>query len=493
MKRLIFLLLILLPLLSFSQRTSIRSDNLKIKQKSRLIGDVTIGSSSFDASAILGITSVTKGLLIPRMNNTQRDAIGTPSTGLLIYSTTDNEFQFYETTWQAIGGIGAVADSSWIVSQHDTIKALNNTNIQVIDSTIFQEHLQTDKSFTVNFGLTTLKGIDATSGNFALDITDNVDTKLFRIRNDGKSAFNNATISDAAVEITDALKPLRIHRIANSNGDGLSLILALNNSSGAKQDYAVLSGFIVDNTAGSEDGKIAFTTLKSGTFSSTPDVTISEIGDLFVNNGNFGIFGSPNVPATDLDVRKSVSGGEVIIRVSNSNSAANSGAVFRVVSGSLGIAKLEFGDQAAFRAEIQADTDDNLIFSTTSSLTERMRIESGGNVGINETNPSEKLHVDGNILASGTINYFADTSIVNDSYGIIESSITTYTTGMNIYFMAGVANVGACTVQFNALAAKSLKILHDQDPPNDYIEVGSIVHCIYDGTNFQMLQPDANP
>ena len=65
--------------------------------------------------------------------------------------------------------------------------------------------------------------------------------------------------------------------------------------------------------------------------------------------------------------------------------------------------------------------------------------------------------------------------------------------GMEIKFSAVRANVGACSLQINALGAKFLKAFNDQDPPNDYIEAGSIVVCIYDGTNFQMIQPDANP
>lgn len=64
---------------------------------------LAVGISSTAASAITDITSTTKGLLIPRMTTTQRDAIASPAEGLLIYNTTTHVVNFYNgTTWGAI-------------------------------------------------------------------------------------------------------------------------------------------------------------------------------------------------------------------------------------------------------------------------------------------------------------------------------------------------------------------------------------------------------
>lgn len=46
------------------------------------------------ASAILDVKSTSKGILVPRMTTAQRNAIALPATGLLIYNTDANVFQF---------------------------------------------------------------------------------------------------------------------------------------------------------------------------------------------------------------------------------------------------------------------------------------------------------------------------------------------------------------------------------------------------------------
>jgi len=48
---------------------------------------VGIGTTNPDGSAVLDISSTTKGLLIPRMTAAQRDAITSPSQGLIIFCT----------------------------------------------------------------------------------------------------------------------------------------------------------------------------------------------------------------------------------------------------------------------------------------------------------------------------------------------------------------------------------------------------------------------
>jgi len=55
---------------------------------------IGINTETPDASAALDITSTTGGLLVPRMTETQRDAISPAATGLMIYQT-DGTAGFY--------------------------------------------------------------------------------------------------------------------------------------------------------------------------------------------------------------------------------------------------------------------------------------------------------------------------------------------------------------------------------------------------------------
>ena len=67
---------------------------------------VGINTNNPDASSALEIESTTGGILIPRLTETQRDAIVSPASGLMIYQT-DQEFGFYfynGTLWTRMEG-----------------------------------------------------------------------------------------------------------------------------------------------------------------------------------------------------------------------------------------------------------------------------------------------------------------------------------------------------------------------------------------------------
>lgn len=72
---------------------------------------ITTGGGSADASAMLDVQSTSKGFLPPRMTEVQRDLIGTPVAGLMIYNTTTNNPNYFNgTVWISVDGTsGAVS------------------------------------------------------------------------------------------------------------------------------------------------------------------------------------------------------------------------------------------------------------------------------------------------------------------------------------------------------------------------------------------------
>ena len=63
---------------------------------------VGIGTTSPNASALLDVSSTTKGILFPRMTTTQKNAISSPAAGLVVYDTTLSKLCVYTTAWETI-------------------------------------------------------------------------------------------------------------------------------------------------------------------------------------------------------------------------------------------------------------------------------------------------------------------------------------------------------------------------------------------------------
>jgi hypothetical protein len=68
-------------------------------------GSTIVGGSSINGSAKFQVDSVTQGILFPRMTTAQKNAIGTPAAGLVIYDTTLNKLCVYTTAWETVTSI----------------------------------------------------------------------------------------------------------------------------------------------------------------------------------------------------------------------------------------------------------------------------------------------------------------------------------------------------------------------------------------------------
>jgi len=93
---------------------------------------VGIGTNNPDNSALLDMTSTSLGLLPPRMNQTERDAIVLPAKGLIIYNTTTNALDINNGTPLIKAWEGIAASSSGTSATHFSANAAND--IRTVDT-----------------------------------------------------------------------------------------------------------------------------------------------------------------------------------------------------------------------------------------------------------------------------------------------------------------------------------------------------------------------
>ncbi len=86
--------------------------------------NIGIGTNTPDASALLDVTSTTKGILVPRMATAQRTAIASPLKGLLVFDNNTNSFWFYNgSAWTELS---ASSGSGWALTGNSgTVDGVN--------------------------------------------------------------------------------------------------------------------------------------------------------------------------------------------------------------------------------------------------------------------------------------------------------------------------------------------------------------------------------
>ena len=89
-----------------------------------------------NSSAMLDVSSITKGLLIPRMAKTQRNTIATPAQGLMIYQTDSIPgFYYYEDGWNYISNgpfyknKGSIYNTNWNAAAPDSLFIFGSDSI----------------------------------------------------------------------------------------------------------------------------------------------------------------------------------------------------------------------------------------------------------------------------------------------------------------------------------------------------------------------------
>ena len=381
------------------------------------------GTELVDASAIVEMVSTDKGLLPPRMNQAQRDAITSPATGLVVYVTTvtdsnakANTFYYYNgTAWVEFGGeitstgilnagsitggfgnidIGSSSFSTTglIAGATVTLGVTGATN-GIINSpesvyiNIDSDASQTGSEFIIGTDRTTNSG-----GTSLLSVKDN--------GNVGIGTTSPGTFTDWSVgKILDMGSPTIIHNaialgVTNTiNAQVAGSLMFYNNSNSSStynattsKNIAYISSWVKtpdNNTGNDSGGELAFYT--------KPEAGISAEAMRIDSNANVGI--NATIPETKFHVKGGDANGWVSFIDNTSNNS-----------------RLNLGSRTSNSGAIQSSRID------TGAQTDLLLQPISGNVGIGIAIPTEKLDVLGNIKASG------DVEVSDLSKGIILKS-----------------------------------------------------------------------
>jgi uncharacterized protein (TIGR02145 family) len=140
-----------------------------------------VGTTTPNASAALDVTSITSGLLPPRMTKAQRDAISTPAAGLMVYCTdsgVNGELQFYDgTTWLSMLSSTSAPSNSTVFVASGVLKVFMAYNLGADTALdphtpvqgIHGNYYQWGRKFAVANASTSTAAIDGWNTSIAVD------------------------------------------------------------------------------------------------------------------------------------------------------------------------------------------------------------------------------------------------------------------------------------------------------------------------------------
>ena len=441
---------------------------------------VGIGTTAPNASALLDVFSTTQGLLPPRVTASQEAAIGTNSAmgGLVVYNTSANELDVYNSTtnaWEAVGAnaadaagstgqvqfnlnssneLGASANLFWDNTNYRLgigtaipSQALEVNGIAKIDTGLIASlhYPAADSTTAIQFdkanGTTNVMDIDTTNGRVGIGTTGA--GTLLEI---GNWATNNNPYQ-ALQYITDANSTETDSGVVNETYDTTKPSFGIDFrrvwSNGTVTDIGSIEAF----GSGSWRGGLLFRTKNNQTSNGSPDTNAMMISPA----GNVGI--GTTAPGAPLEVANSSGGNLLKLTSGNGISSNTAGILFAEQPGGTqslaqvtGINDNSWGGHLSFSTAVSGS-------SPGGALTEKMRILDNGNIGIGTTSPTNILSLGGS--AARTIWMERNPTASTAGNGLTvqaggAASGGTNLTGGNLTLASGISTgTGSSSINFN--------------------------------------------
>lgn len=139
---------------------------------SAALSNIGLGGTA-SADAVVNIISNEKGILIPRMTTNQRNAIGSPSTSLLIYNTTTTQYELYTgSTWQSLA---SYISGNLTVTGNTTLGDASGDTLTITGNAVSTPNgLNIDSNTLVVDATNNRIGVVTASPTVALDVTGDI-------------------------------------------------------------------------------------------------------------------------------------------------------------------------------------------------------------------------------------------------------------------------------------------------------------------------------
>lgn len=385
-------------------------------------GAVGVGTSSPNASALLDITSTTKGFLPPRMTTAQRDAIASPAEGLVVYNTTTKSIDLrVASSWLSFGG--TMTGNTMVSGWPDAIRC---DDAGTDDSTyVLGQHLYANKAYYYRVGV----------------------TNSWIVFNNPGGTWNSRAGTEAAdcvgqsiAQLYTAGKAFNFVGGATATADGTSGQVQFNEGGNLKADAALHW----DNT----NKRLGIGTptpltplhLSDG---NTPDASLVTTDKLLFSYENVSAGFTGLVASNTAAWRPVFKGARSRGTLAAPAAVANNDDIFSLLSSAYDGTTQQGTAGVFFKADGDASSGvapQRISFVTSetnaSARTEKLTVKANGNVGIGTVTPTERLDLGGGNIAMGW------ERIENNCGNVGANTMCTATCSAGKYATGGACNMG---------------------------------------------------